>query len=155
MRTSITSFLKYEYSNFLLLDCMLYYNQLSNDDILFISSKLLNTINNDILVQIVLEEADSDKIKTLFRQYIDSLNLNIINYPRQMVVEYFKLINDDIIGIDEAYNNLFVDELYKPKWDVDIFCDFFQIYEFIQENPYSEYRSIYLKLLSQLREFSK
>ncbi len=148
MRTSITSFLKYEYSNFLLLDCMLYYNQLSNDDILFISSKLLNTINNDILVQIVLEEPDSDKIKTLFRQYIDSLNLNIINYPRQMVVEYFKLINDDIIGIDEAYNNLFVDELYKPKWDVDIFCDFFQIYEFIQENPYSEYRSIYLKLLN-------
>lgn len=148
MKTSITSFFKYEYSNFLLLDCMLYYNQLSNDDILFISNKLLNTINNDILVQIVLEEPDSDKIKTLFRQYIDSLNLNIINYPRQMVVEYFKLINNDIIGMDEAYNNLFVDELYKPKWDVDIFCDFFQIYEFIEENPNSEYRSIYLKFLN-------
>jgi hypothetical protein len=143
----VKSFLKHTYSNFILLDCLSNYNELGREDILFVADKLLNTINNDILIQIVVEQPESDDIQQLFRKYIDSLGLKIVDYPRQMVVEYFKLIKNNLISLDEIYSMLSFGELVYDKWNVDIFTDFFQIYEFISENPNSDNCATYLKFL--------
>lgn len=138
---NILKYLGNNYSNFRLLAVLMYTDTLIREDILYIVDKMTTTIDDDILIKILINnDAETLQIKSWFKEFLNKQNLNITDWGYESILQIFTLINNKVISVSNGMEFLFemqvnCDFASSQKY-MDFFWNTYFLYEESTFDPY-------------------